>query len=290
MATVTQAKTATLRDYLGLAKPGAVAAHLVTAAAAMFLAAGGTPPAMTLLFTLLGGGLTAGGSNVLNCYLDRDLDGLMARTRRRPLPAGRLEAGRALGFGVTLSVAGLAILGQLISRYAAGLAAAALLYYVVVYTLWLKRRTAWSVVIGSGIGAFPPLVGWVAVTGSLAPTPFLLSAVIALWTLPHVWALALSRRDEYDNAGVAMPRTRMAINGTILATLGLVGVSIALAIAGGLGVVYLVAAVGLGLSFVYLALRLRPGQPAAARRLYAFSIVYLVLLFGAVVADRLVSL
>ena len=115
---------------------------------------------------------------------------------------------------MVLSVAGLAILGQLVSRYAAGLAAAALLYYVLVYTLWLKRRTAWSVVVGSGIGAFPPLVGWVAVTGGLTLTPFLLSAVIALWTLPHVWALALSRRDEYDGAGVAVARTGIAVNGT----------------------------------------------------------------------------
>lgn len=288
MATASQVKAAAVRDYLGLAKPGSVAAHLVTAAAAMFLAAGGTPYPMTLLFTLVGGGLVAGGSNALNCYLDRDLDALMARTRRRALPAGRLEAGRALAFGVALAIAGLLILDRLVSPYAAGLAALALVYYVLVYTLWLKRRTAWSAVIGCAVGAFPPLVGWVAVTGGLTLTPFLLSAVIALWTMPHVWALALSRRGEYDGAGVAVPRTGVAVKATLAASVALVGASLALAAAGGLGVLYWAVAGGAGLHFVYLAGRLWRDRPGAARRLYAYSIVYLVLLFGAVLADTLV--
>ncbi len=287
MATASQLSVAAARDYLRLAKPGAVAAHVVTAAAAMFLAAGGVPAGLTLFWTLLGGALTAGGANALNCYLDRDIDGWMARTRRRPLPAGRLEAAPALAFGVGLTAVGLAILAGFVSRYAAGLALVASLYYVVIYTLWLKRRTAWSVVVGSGIGAFPPLVGWVAVTGGLGLTPFLLSAVIALWTLPHVWALALSRRREYDSAGVALLPTGIAINGTVAAVVALVGVSVALALTAGMGVLYLAAAGVLGAYFVYLAIRLRRAQ-IEARGLYRYSIVYLVLLFGAMMADRLV--
>ncbi len=286
--TASQTKAASLLDYLGLAKPRSVAAHLVTAAAAMCLAAGGAPSGMTLVFTLLGGGLTAGGSNALNCYLDRDLDGLMVRTRRRPLPAGRLDAARALAFGVVLSVAGLAFLAQFVSHLAAGLAAMALLYYAFVYTVWLKRRTAWSAVVGSGIGAFPPLVGWVAVRGSLTLTPFLLSTVIALWTMPHVWALALSRRDEYDGAGVAVPSTRVAVNGTVAASLGLVSVSLLLAVVGRLGILYWCAACLSDFGFLVLALRLRLGRSGAARQLYVYSIIYLVLLFGAVLADTFV--
>ncbi len=288
MATASQARAAAVRDYLGLAKPGSVAAHLVTAAAAMFRAAGGIPPGMTLLFTLLGGGLTAAGSNVLNCYLDRDVDALMARTRGRALAAGRLQAGRALVFGIGISVAGLLLLHLLVNRYAAGLAALALVYYVFVYTAWLKRRTTWSAVAGSGVGAFPPLVGWVAVTGSLTPAPLLISAVIVLWTMPHAWALALSRRAEYDRAGVAVPRTGVVVKGTLAASLGLAGVSIALAWVSGLGPVYLGVAGAVGLYFVYLAWRLYRGWAGAARRLYSYSIVYLVLLFGAMLADTLV--
>jgi heme o synthase len=275
-----------LLDYLSLLKPRVVLLHLLTAGAAMFLAAGGFPRLQTLAAVLAGGGLAAGSANALNCYFDLRLDRDMALTRSRPLPAERLAPGRALAFGVACGCLGLAILA-LVSLAAAALALAALVFYVLVYTLWLKRSTRLSAVLSSGIGAAPPLVGWIAVTGHVTATPFLLALIIALWTPPHFWALALARAGEYKRAGLyVLPRTHPALWITIF-TLLLLLTSLALAPVAGLHPVYVVPAAALGLAFVWLALRLETKEhKESARRLYFYSIVYLVALFALIVVSQ----
>ena len=164
--------------------------HLVITAAGMFLAAKGLPTLSTLAWTLVGGGLMAGAANSLNCYFDRDLDRAMDRTRDRPLPAGRMGPEQTQRFSIILAFAGLFILNWFVSWPVAMMSVGALAYYVFLYTLWLKRHTSWSTVTGAGAGAFPPLIGWIAVTGRLELTPFLLFAMIALWSPPHFWSLA----------------------------------------------------------------------------------------------------
>lgn len=290
MAIAEQLSTAALGDYISLAKPRVVLLHLITAAAAMFLAAGsGLPSAATLLFTLAGGGLMAGASNTLNCYFDCDIDGRMARTRKRPLPAGRLKPNQALAFGVITGSASLLILSSLVGWIAGMLAATALVYYVLVYTVWLKRRTYWSAVIGSGAGAVPPLVGWVAVTNRIELTPFLLFAVIWLWTPPHFWSLAIFRRHEYEAAGVGVLPTHMAARWSMVCSGLLVLATLLLVPVAGLGLLYFTIAVLLGAGFLILGSLLRLAEPSrAAKHLYAYSIIYVVLLFAAMIADRLI--
>ena len=190
------------RDYAALTKPRVVLLHLVTTAAAMFLAAGGLPRLSILTATLLGGALVAGAANVLNCYFDRDIDKMMARTLRRPLPAGRLSPDQAFTFGLIAGIAGVWVLTRFVGIGVAALAVAAMIYYVLLYTLLLKRRSSWSTVFGSGAGAFPPLIGWLAVTGRIELTPFLLFGIVALWSPPHFWSLAIFRRREYETAGL----------------------------------------------------------------------------------------
>jgi protoheme IX farnesyltransferase len=276
-----------LLDYLSLLKPRVVLLHLLTAAAAMFLAAGGFPRLQTLAAVLAGGGLSAGAANALNCYLDRRLDRDMARTRSRPLPAERLSPAGALAFGIACGCLGLVILA-FSSLAAAALALAALAFYVLVYTLWLKRSTSLSAVLSSGIGAAPPLVGWIAVTGHLAATPFLLAIIIALWTPPHFWALALARAGEYKRAGLyVLPRAHPAFWITLF-TLLLLLASLALAPVAGLNPFYIAPAAALGLGFVWLALRLNTkAHNESARRLYLYSIAYLVAMFALIIASEI---
>ncbi len=289
MATVTLlGKSGILRDYLALAKPRVILLHLVTAASAMFLAVGGLPPGSTLFFTLLGGGLTAGAANALNCYFDRDLDVAMPRTQRRPLAAGRLKPNQAIAFAVITGAAGLFILSWLISLAAAALALAALAYYVVIYTLWLKRRTYWSSLIGSGAGAFSPLIGWVAVTGRIGTVPLLLAGIIILWTPPHFWSLGIFRRKEYASAGLEVIPSRNAALWIFISAVLLVAVTLILGSVAGLGLLYFVAASLLGAVLLVLAVRLWHSESLqAARRLFFYSILYLVLLFGVMIIDRL---
>jgi protoheme IX farnesyltransferase len=293
MATLT-AQPAVIRPlqaYLDLTRPKAVLPHLVTAAAAMFLAAGGVPPAATLLFTLLGGGCVAAAANTFNSYLDRDIDALMARTCRRPLPAGLVRPGPALALGLGISLAGIAILSGLVDLVAAMLAVTALLYYVVPYTLWLKRRTYWSAIIGSTIGAFPPLIGWTVLTHRLGPTPFLLAAIIILWTLPHFWTLALFRRSDYARAGLRILPEKGVPAGIFACSLLMVAVSLFLVPVAGLGPFYTGVAAVTGAVFLYLAPRPKQGYHIwAARRLYGYSIFYIAVLFGAMIIDRAAGL
>lgn len=200
-ATVPRAAIWPLSDYVKLTKPRSILPHFVTASAAMFLAAGSVPRVSTILLTLLGGGCAAAAANTFNCILDRDIDALMSRTRGRPLPSGMIKPSHALVFATVMGLLGIFILGDLVSRVAAIFAATALVYYVLAYTLWLRRRTYWSAIVCSPIGAIPPIIGWVVVTNRITPTPFLLSAIVILWTIPHFWALALFRRDDYAKAG-----------------------------------------------------------------------------------------
>ena len=289
VAIIEQTGTETIRDYVNLAKPRTVLPHLITAAAAMFLAAKGLPPGSTLLFTLVGGGLVASASNVLNCYFDRDLDGMMLRTHYRPLPAGRLKPYQALAFGIIISFLGLFILSRFVGLAPAILAAGALVYYVLVYTLLLKQRTYWSTVVGSGIGAIPPLIGWIAVTGTVEPTALLLSVIILLWTMPHFWALAIFRRSEYQQAGIRVIPEREAVRWIKILSIALVIATLLLVPTGHLGLLYLATASLLGFGFLYLAMRLRNGETTnSAQRLYFYSIVYLTLLFVAIIVDRMV--
>ena len=276
-------------DYLALAKPRVVLLHLITAAAAMFLAAKGLPPVSILIFILVGGALMVGSSNALNCYIDRDIDGMMVRTHNRPLPAGRLKPSQAMAFGVITGFISLLILSRLVSLVAAAMAAGALIYYIVVYTLWLKRRTSWSAVIGSGAGAFPPLIGWIAITGTIGVTPFILFAIVALWSPPHFWALAISRRSDFRNVGLGVMPARNTSRWIMLFSFLVVAASLLLVPIAHLGFLYLGTASILGLGFLGLAARLLYREDAhTARHLFSYSIMFLIILFGAMLIDHLV--
>jgi heme o synthase len=289
MAIASRERATAWKDYLVLAKPRVILLHLLTAAAAMFLAAGGVPSLTLMVFTLIGGGLVAAASNALNSYFDRDIDSMMLRTRGRPLPDGRLSPYQALVFGIITSFAGVYILSQMVNWIAATLAIGAMAYYILIYTLWLKRRTYWSSIIGSGAGAFPPLIGWVAITGHVELTPFVLFAIIALWTPPHFWSLAIFRRRDYSLAGLGVIPTRNTARWITVFSLVLAAVSLLLVRTAGLGGIDLGAALFLGSILLVMSVRLQLKEDSnRPRQLYWFSIIYLVLLFGAMLIDRLV--
>jgi protoheme IX farnesyltransferase len=246
-------KTGSWTDYLALTKPRVVLLHIITAAAAMVIAAAGAPPAALLVATLAGGGLVAGAANVLNCYFDIDIDRSMRRTANRPLPAGRVQPGQALVFALAVALTGLCILEWVVGWKTAVLAVTALLYYIIIYTLWLKRLTFWGSLIGSGAGAFPPLIGWIAVTGQIGVVPFILFALIVLWTPPHFWSLAMFRRQDYARAGLSMlPASTGSLWVTVFAWL-LVAASALLIPAAGLGKIYSFTALILGTGLISLA-------------------------------------
>jgi protoheme IX farnesyltransferase len=279
-----------LRSYASLMKPRAILPHFITAAAAMFLAAGAELRVSALVFTLLGGGCVAAAANTFNCVLDRDIDALMIRTSKRPLPSGRIKPGHALAFGVMMGAVGVAVLAALVNRVAAVLALLALAYYVLPYTAWLKRRTYWSAIIGSAIGAIPPLIGWAAVTYRFEAAPFLLSAIIVFWTLPHFWALAVFRRDDYAGAGLSVLPDRGVAAYIIICCLLMVGTSLVLAPVARLGLLYAGIAGPLGAGMLYLTLQLKGRNTLRpARRLYTYSLFYIAALFGAMILDRLSS-
>ncbi|MHB0869234.1 MAG: heme o synthase [Chloroflexota bacterium] len=281
-------------NYLRLTKPGSVALLLVTALGGMVVARPELPPWSLLALTMLGGALAAGGANTLNCYLDRDLDRLMPRTSRRPLPSGRIQPPRALAFGLLLCLLSVTVLAAGVNPLSALLAALGVFYYVVVYTLWLKRSTPWNIVIGGGAGVMPLLVGSAATTGQLSPWALWLGAVILLWTPPHFWSLALFRRREYALVAVPMlpvvrgeGETRRQI---LVYTLLLLLVTTLLVPAGFAGPAFLGTALLLGGWLVFQALvLLQLATPEAARQLYRYSILYLALLFGTLIIERLVQ-
>jgi heme o synthase len=276
-----------------LTKPRIIELLLVTTLPTMFLAKRGVPSLELIAVTLIGGAFAAGSANTLNCFLDRDIDAIMRRTSRRPLVAGRghpatVKPAEALVFGVLLGAAATVLLGLLANWLSAALADAAILFYVFVYTMVLKRRTASNIVIGGAAGCFPVLVGWAAVTGTVGWPAIVLFAVIFFWTPPHFWALAMKFKDDYAAAGVPMLPV-VATAGTVarkilIYSYGMVAATLALAPYAGW--VYGTCALALGGWFLVEAHRLRSrvaaGEAAAPMRLFHLSIAYLTLLFAAV--------
>ena len=282
----------TMLTYVRLTKPRIILLLLVTTVPAMVLAARGLPSPWLILATLAGGTVAAGSANAINCYLDRDVDEVMRRTRRRPLPAHQVSPESALRFGYVLGAVSFLFLSIAVNVLAASLALSAIAFYVFVYTLWLKRTTTQNIVIGGAAGAVPALVGWAAVTGSVGLPAGVLFAIVFVWTPPHFWALALRYREDYASAGIPMlpvvrgpEETRRQI---LLYSLVLFATTLVLYPVGHMGPAYLGTAVVLGGLFVYRALRLwRERTPALAMSLFKFSIAYLAFLFVAVAADAM---
>ncbi len=283
--------TTILRTYLELTKVRIVLLLLFTTLVAMVIAANGVPPLAILLPTLIGGVLAPAGSGAINQYLDRDMDAKMARTARRPIPSGRVAPNNALIYGLILITAGVLILGIWVNWLAAGLALAGALYYVVVYTLLLKRNTAVNIVIGGGAGAMPVLVGWAAVTGTLSIEAWLLFAIVFYWTPPHSWTLAILVNTDYARAGVPMMPVARGLPTTyrqiLLYSVLLLLVSLTPAMVGEmLGPLYLVSALTLGSGLILMAIRLmRVSTKAMARAAYKYSTFYLALLFLVMLVD-----
>ncbi|HVE63334.1 MAG TPA: heme o synthase [Mycobacteriales bacterium] len=282
------------RGYLALTKPRIIELLLVTTVPTMVLAARGLPSVWLIVATLVGGSLAAGSANTINCYVDRDIDVKMHRTERRPLSRDVVTPGEALRFGVTLGILATLWLGVFVNWLSAGLGVAAILFYVFVYTLGMKRTTPHNIVIGGAAGCVPVLIGWAAVTGRVTLDAWVLFAIIFFWTPPHFWALALKFRDDYARAGVPMlpvvageAETARQI---VLYSWLMVAVSLLLHPVAALGWVYLIAAVVLGVVFLAEAYGLRrrvaSAVPTKPMRLFHWSISYLTLLFGAMALDQ----
>jgi heme o synthase len=285
----------TLGAYFALTKPRIIELLLVTTFPAMVVAADGMPDLWLVLATLAGGSLAAAGANTINCYIDRDIDAIMRRTHSRPIPAGLIKPANALVFGVALSVTAFTFLALTVNLLTACLAVSAILFYVFIYTLWLKRSTVENIVIGGAAGAVPPLCGWAAVTNSLDAAPLLMFAIVFLWTPPHFWALAITYTNDYAAAGVPMlPVTRGAVEArrrSLVYAAVTVAISLALYLTGDLGLIYLAVAGTSGAVFIWLAVRqIKLATVKAAMDLFKYSTTYLAILFAAMVVDRLIAL
>jgi heme o synthase len=282
-----------LRDYVTLTKPRIMSLLLITGVCAMFVGAGGAPPAWLVAVTVAGLALACGGASALNHVLDQDIDRLMGkRTRSRPLAAGRMPPSLALEFGLTLSAFSFVLLASLVNVLTAALALVGNLFYVLVYTRWLKRTTPQNIVIGGAAGAVPPLVGWAAATGDLTLPALWLFLIVFFWTPPHFWALALLIRRDYEAARIPMLPVVRGERETARQIVTYSGVLIAVTVVpfvwGPLGPVYLVSALLLGCAFMWLALKLwRERTPRRAATLFHYSLLYLALLFVAMAVDPL---
>jgi heme o synthase len=281
-------------DFVALLKPRVMSLVVFTALTGLVLAPGAIHPvlgAIAILCIAVG----AGAAGAINMWYDADIDGLMERTRDRPIPAGRIAAEEALAFGVILAGGSVAVMGLAVDWGVAALLALTIAFYVFVYTMWLKRRTPQNIVIGGAAGALPPVVGWAAVTGSVGFEPLILFALIFMWTPPHFWALALYRSDDYARARVPMlpvvageaeTRRQILIYSVLLAPIGVLPSAVGMA-----GWTYGALAALLGAGFVLLALRLRrDAGERPARQLFAYSILYLFLLFSLLLIDGTVGL
>lgn len=279
-----------LAAYVALTKPRIIELLLITTIPAMVLAADGWPGTWLVLATLIGGTLSASGANALNSYVDRDIDELMRRTRRRPLARHEVTPSNALIFGIGLGVAGFVWLLMTTNLLAAVISTAALLFYVFVYTIGLKRKTTQNIVIGGAAGAAPTLVGWAAVSGEVAVPAWVLFLIVFYWTPPHFWALALRYKDDYEEAGVPMLPVVVGVEPTtrrmLLYTGLMVGVSLLLVPLGGMSWIYLAGAVGLGGWFLWDTWRVHR-NPEDAMRLFTTSTIYLSALFASVMLDVL---
>jgi protoheme IX farnesyltransferase len=282
---------ATVAAYFALTKPRIIELLLITTVPSMILAAGRWPGTWAVVATLIGGSLSAGGANALNNYLDRDIDQVMRRTRSRPLARQVVSPASALVFGIVLGVAGFAWLWMTTNALAASISTAALLFYVFVYTLSLKRTSVQNIVIGGAAGAAPALVGWAAVTGSLDLPAWVLFLIVFYWTPPHFWALAIRYREDYERAGVPMLPVVAGVEATtrkmLLYTGLMVAISLLLVPVAGMRWIYLAAAIGLGAWFLWDTWRVYR-RPEDAMRLFTTSTVYLSALFASVALDVLV--
>ncbi len=280
----------TVRNYVDLTKPRLLPLVLFTGLPVMGMAASGWPPFGFVVLTLLAIALAASSANTLNAYIERDLDALMERTRERPLPAGRIEPGAALGFGLALGVGSTGLLYVLAGLPAAGVCVASILFYVFVYTIWLKPRSAWNAVIGGAAGAAAPLIADVAVNGAIGPAGLLLFGVVFFWQPPHVWAIALYRKADYEAASIPMLPSVIGDHPTrwrmLWYTIGLVPVTLAPVALGLLGWVYGTVALAVNAWFVGAAVRvLREQDDASAQAMFRVSLGYLFALFLAMLAD-----
>jgi protoheme IX farnesyltransferase len=290
------------RDWIALLKPRVLTLVVFSGLVGLLVAPGYLNPvlAFTAILCITVG---AGACGAINMWYDRDIDAIMRRTRNRPIPAGRIEPGAALGFGVTLAVGSVIVMGLAVNIPAAGILALSICFYVFVYTAWLKRRTPQNIVIGGAAGAFPPVIGWVAVTGSIDLLPLVLFGIIFIWTPPHFWSLALWSHDDYGRAGVPMlpvvsgaRETRRQI---MFYTIALVPLTLVPCLLGFSGMLYGVAASLLGLAFLQQVYRVIADRQdaqgnsltrdAPAKAAFKYSILYLFALFGALAVDRLVG-
>ena len=295
MAPVTPApaERTLLQDLVMLTKPRIISLLLVTTIAPMFVA--GNPGIGLVLLVFAGGYLMAGGANAVNMFIDRDIDDRMARTRLRPIPSGRMSGTFVLAFGVALATAATFLFAFFVNFASAALALAGFYFYVFVYTRWLKRTTPQNIVIGGAAGAFPPLVGWAAMTGGIDLTAIYLFLIIFYWTPPHFWALALLKQRDYTKAGVPMAPLvwgeRETMSQMFWYTLILIGLTVMPFTFGAFGIIYLVSALVLGgiLLVGIVKMRMAKDWTAPAWWVYKYSLLYLALLFVAMAADRKIT-
>ncbi len=280
-----------VRAYVEMTKPRIIELLLITTVPAMVVAAGGWPGTWLVVATVIGGTLSAAGANVINQVADRDIDAKMRRTRRRPIPTGRVSPAAAIRFGIVLGIAGFALLWATTNLLAASLATAGLLFYVFVYTLYLKRISVQNIVIGGAAGAVPPLVGWAAVTGEVALPAWIMFAIVFYWTPPHFWALSLRYQEDYATAGVPMlPVVRgvpVTLDYILRYSAVVVCVSLMLAVSPRVGLLYLITAAVLGAGLVTGAWRLKR-HPDQAMRFFGYTNLYLAGLFLAMLVDTYV--
>jgi protoheme IX farnesyltransferase len=273
-----------------LTKPRIISLLLVTTAAPMYIA--GSPSWVTVLIVMVGGYLMAGGANAVNMYIDQDIDDRMARTRLRPIPGGRMTPRAVLAFGLALAVAATWLLGRYVNVLTSALALGGFYFYVFIYTRWLKRTTPQNIVIGGAAGAFPPLVGWAATTGTVDLTAIYLFLIVFYWTPPHFWALALLKQVDYGRAGVPMAPIvwgeKETMDQMLWYTVLLVALTVLPVSYGAFGIIYLVSALALGGALLWGVIRMRRAKPwtGAAWWVYKYSLLYLALLFVAMVIDR----
>jgi len=292
-----QPSLAGVEDYIALLKPRVMSLVVFTALVGLLVAPGHVHPVIGFA-ALLCIAIGAGASGALNMWYDADIDAVMTRTLRRPIPAGRVQPAEALAFGATLAVGSVLVFGVLVNWFAAGLLAFTIFFYVFVYTMWLKRSTPQNIVIGGAAGAFPPMIGWAAVTGDIGLAPVLMFLIIFVWTPPHFWALSLLRTDDYARAGIPMlpvvagpDETRKQI---LIYSIALAPVGIAPTLFGFAGFAYGAVALACGAVMIALAWRVYrertgPAASTAAKRLFAFSLLYVFVLFAALLADNMLT-
>ena len=291
-ATAAHGEQSFASDLVSLTKPRIISLLLVTTIAPMFVA--GTPTWSAVLWVTIGGYLMAGGANAVNMYLDSDIDDVMARTRLRPIPSGRMTKRAVMAFGILIATAATYMLANFVSVLTAALALAGFYFYVFIYTRWLKRSSPQNIVIGGAAGAFPPLVGWAAVTGRIDLASIFLFLIVFYWTPPHFWALALNKQRDYDNAGVPMAPlvwgVRETIDQMVYYSFLLVALTVLPVCFGVFGLVYLGSALALGALFIVGVWKVRVARDGGWEKpswwLFKYSLLYLALLFVAMAVDR----